>query len=314
MNLTELNNKNQTQLFGYNETFNEFSALYIKKKLPKNIILSGPNGIGKSTFSYHFINYIFSFSEENSYDLNNFKINETNKSFNLVKNNTHPNFHLIDLCDEKKNIEIDQIRKMISFCNKTSFNNSKKIVLIDNIEKLNKNSVNALLKIVEEPNNNIYFILILDSNKSILNTLKSRCIKFTFFLPFEKSIYITNKITNSNIFDLINPDLLHHYSSPGHYIKLINFSKKYEIDLKKINLKNFLIFLIDNSYYKKDAFINNSIYQYLEFYLVKMMNRNNSKKINLLYKKFIEKIFNMHKYNLDKESFFIELKTKIFNG
>jgi len=102
MNLTELNNKNQTQLFGYNETFDEFSALYIKKKLPKNIILSGPNGIGKSTFSYHFINYIFSFNEENSYDLNNFKINETNKSFNLVKNNTHPNFHLIDLCDEKK--------------------------------------------------------------------------------------------------------------------------------------------------------------------------------------------------------------------
>ena len=70
----------------------------------------------------------------------------------------------------------------------------------------------------------------------------------------------------------------------------------------------------DNSYYKKDAFIDNCIYQYLEFYLLKMMNYNNSKNINLLYKKFIEKIFNMRKYNLDKESFFIELKTKIFNG
>ena len=314
MNLTELNNKNQIQLFGHEKTFGEIASLYIKKKLPKKIILSGPNGIGKSTFSYHLINYIFSLNEENSYDSKNFKINETNRSFKLVKNNNHPNFHLIDLYDEKKNIEIDQIRKMIDFCNKTSFNNSEKIVLIDNIEKLNKNSVNSLLKIVEEPNNNIYFILIMDSNKKVLNTLKSRCIKFTFFLPSDKSIKITNKIINSNIIDLINPDLLHYYNSPGHYIKLINFSKKYGINLKEINLKNFLILLIDNSYYKKDVFISNCIYQYLELYLLKMMNHNNSKKLNLLYKKFIEKIFNMHKYNLDKESFFIELKSKIFNG
>ena len=130
----------------------------------------------------------------------------------------------------------------------------------------------------------------------------------------KKAFNITNLITNSNIFELINPDLLHYYNSPGHYIKLINFSKKYDIDLKRNNLKKFLILLIDNSYYIKDSFISVCIYQYLEFYLLKIMNQNNSKKLNLLYKKFIEKIFNMNKYNLDKESFFIEFKTKIFNG
>ena len=74
------------------KTFNEMSALYIKKKLPKKIILSGPNGIGKSTFSYHLINYIFSLDEKNNYDLKNLKINEINRSFNLVKSNSHPNF------------------------------------------------------------------------------------------------------------------------------------------------------------------------------------------------------------------------------
>jgi len=314
MNLTDLNNKNQTQLYGYLKKFNELSNLYIKKKLPKKIILSGPNGIGKSTFSYHLINYIFSINEKYCYDLENLKINKNNRSFNLVKNNNHPNFHLIELDVEKKNIEINQIRKMINFCNKSSFNNCEKIVLIDNIEKLNKNSVNALLKLVEEPNDNIYFILILDSNKNILNTLKSRCIKFNFFLTYEKTIDITNTITNSNIFELINPDIIHYYNSPGHYINLINFSNKYNIDLKNTDLKKFIIHLIDNSYYIKDNFISVCIYQYLEFFLLKMLNRNNSIKLNLLYKRFIEKIFNMHKYNLDKESFFIELKTKIFNG
>jgi DNA polymerase-3 subunit delta' len=113
---------------------------------------------------------------------------------------------------------------------------------------------------------------------------------------------------------MINQDLLHYYSSPGHYINLINFSKKYDFDLKNTNLKKFLIYLIDNSYYTKDNFISICIYQYLEFYLLKITNRNNSKMLNLLYKKFIQKIFNMHKYNLDKESFFIEVRSKIFYG
>ena len=135
MNLTEINNKNQTHLYGHNKMFKELSSLYDKKKLPKRIILNGQKGIGKSTLSYHIINYIFSLNEEKNYDLMNLTINEKNRSFNLVKNNSHPNFHLIDINYDKKSIEIDQIRKMINFCNKSSFNNNEKIVLINNIEK-----------------------------------------------------------------------------------------------------------------------------------------------------------------------------------
>ena len=313
MNLIELTNKNQTDLYGFDKLFNEVLSLYNENKLPKKIILSGHKGIGKSTFAYHLVNYIFSFDEENKYDLKNLKINNNNKSFNLVKNNSHPNFYLIDVSDGKKIIDIDQIRKMINFCNKSSFNNKEKIILIDSLEKLNTNSVNALLKIVEEPNDNIRFILILDSNKYVLETIKSRCVKFNLFLNFEDSIEVASNITNSNIYDKINSELIHYYNSPGHYIGLINFSQKYNIDLKSINLKLFLIHLIDNSYYKKDIFISDCIYQYVEFYLFKLMNKNNSYTIDILYKKFIDKIFNMRKYNLDQESFFIELKSKLFN-
>lgn len=311
MNLSNLNSKNQTNLFGYDDIFNEISNLYLKKKLPKKILLSGPKGIGKSTFAFHLINFIFSKNETNNYDLSNFKINENNRSFNLVKNNSHPNLHLINSIDDKKSIEISQIRTMIEFCNKSSFNNNEKFIVIDNLEKLNKNSLNALLKIVEEPNNNTFFILILDSNKKILDTLKSRCLRFNLFLNHEQCIYTTNKITNSNILDLINPNLIHYYNSPGHYIELINFSQKNKLDLTQFNLKDFLLHLIKNSYYKKDNFINRIVYQYIEFYLLNLMNQNNSQKINLLYKKFIKKIYDIQKYNLDQESFFIEFKTTI---
>ena len=38
---------------------------------------------------------------------------------------------------KKKNIDISQVRKMITYTNKSSFNNSAKFILIDNIENLN---------------------------------------------------------------------------------------------------------------------------------------------------------------------------------
>ena len=314
MNINELKNKNQINLYGHDNIFNELSSLYLKKKLPKKIILSGPKGIGKSTLTYHLFNYIFSINEKDNYDLINFKIGENNRSFNLVKNNSHPNLHLIDILTDKKNIEISQVRNMINFCNKSSFNNNERFIMIDNVEKLNKNSLNALLKIVEEPNNNVFIFLILDSNKKILDTLRSRCLKFNLFLNYKQSINVINKITNSNISNLINSNLLNYYNSPGDYVELINFAKKNEIDLKKYDLKKFLLFLIKNSYYKKDNFIHRCIYQYIEFYLLNLLNQNNSHEVHFIYNKFIKKIHNMHKYNLDQESFFIEFKTSILNG
>ena len=54
---------NQPHLFGYDEHFHSFIELYKKNKLPNIILLSGPKGLGKSTFSYHFINYVLSINE-----------------------------------------------------------------------------------------------------------------------------------------------------------------------------------------------------------------------------------------------------------
>ena len=77
----------------------------------------------------------------------------------MIQNKTHPNFNLIDVLPEK-NIDINQIRNLLSKFNKSSFNSKPRFILIDNIEFLNINSVNALLKFLEEPSVNTYFILI----------------------------------------------------------------------------------------------------------------------------------------------------------
>ena len=148
----------------------------------------------KSTLAYHLINFVLSENEEYPYDYKNNKINPDNKSYKLILNKSNPNFYLIDVLQEKKNIDINQIRELIINLNKSSFNNKKRFVLIDNIELLNLNSINALLKILEEPNENINFILI-NNNKRVLPTLKSRCLNFKVFLTKDQSIRIINRIT-----------------------------------------------------------------------------------------------------------------------
>ena len=240
----------QRNIYGLNTFFNELINLYNSKKLPNKILFSGSKGIGKSTLAYHLINYVFSINEDFPYDIKLNEINIQNNSFKLIKNGTHPNFHLIDLIDDKKNIEISQIRNMINYANKSSFNNLPRFILIDNIENLNVNSLNALLKIIEEPNNNLFFLLIHNNNKKIIETLKSRCLQFNICLTFSESIRITNKLLNDDIFKLINNDLINYYDRPGNYINLINFSNENKIDLKEFNLKKFLLFLINQNFFK----------------------------------------------------------------
>ena len=315
MNLIDLKPNNQKILLGYNNFFINIINLYKSQKLPNKILFSGSKGIGKATFAYHLINYVFSNKEQFPYDLSNFKINNSNKSFNLIKNNSHPNFHLIDLLDDKKVIEIAQIRKMINYANKSAFNNKERIILIDNAENLNLNSSNALLKIIEEPNDNVFFILIFDNNKKILETVKSRCLKFNFTLSSNDCIYITKQIIQRDINDIIDLDLINYYNTVGDFINLINFSLSSNFEISNLDLKFFLINIIENKLYKKDTFIKNNIYKFIEFYFLKLISLNKSQRqIHLLYENFIKKIFYLKKFNLDEEAFFIEFKTKILNG
>ncbi|MDC6475432.1 AAA family ATPase, partial [bacterium] len=188
-----------TKIYGMENFLNELVGLYMQKKMPNKILLSGKKGSGKSTLAYHLINYILSENEEHKYNLENFSINKDNKSYKLLQNNSHPNFYLIDLLTEKKSIDVGQIREMINYTNKSTFNNMARFILIDNVENLNKNSVNALLKIIEEPNENVFFILINNSEKNILPTLKSRCLTFKINLTFNNSINISNSILEKNV-------------------------------------------------------------------------------------------------------------------
>ena len=302
----------QLNLFSHKEEFQKLINLYKNNNLPNKILFSGVKGIGKCTLAYHLINYILSSNEDFSYDLNNLKIIPDNKSFKLVQNKSNPNFILVDIQEEKKNIDISQIRNLILTLNKSSFNTKPRFVLIDNIELLNINAVNALLKILEEPNDNINFILI-NNNRRILPTLKSRCLNFKIQLTSNQSIDIANKILNNNYNEFLNEDFVNNYSTPGEILNLIDFANKNDIDLIETNLKDFIKKIIVDKLYKKNNSIKNLIYSLMEFYFRKNVSVTNMKLITS-YNYFLRKIDNTKTFNLDEETLFMEFEDSILNG
>ena len=304
----------RTNLYGMENYFNEISGLYSKNIMPNKILLSGKKGLGKSTLAYHLINHVLSKNEDFGYDKKNFMIKPENKSYKLLINNSHPNFYLIDLIDEKKNIDIAQIRNMIIYTNKSCFNNKPRFILIDNIENLNKNSVNALLKIVEEPNDNIFFILIHNNEKNILPTLKSRCLTFKINFSFDKCIKISNLLLKGDLFEFINCDLINYYNTPGDFIELITFANEKKIDLNEYSSTKFLKFLINNKYYKKNKYVKGLIINFMELYFLKKYKPSNNKLTLInIYHNFLYKINNTERFNLDEESLFLEFKSKLLN-
>lgn len=307
-----LNPITQINLFEHKEIFNQLYKLSKNDILPNKILLSGEKGIGKSTLAYHLINLVLSENEEHPYDFENNKINPDNKSYKLILNKSNPNFYLIDVLEEKKNIDINQIRELIINLNKSSFNNKKRFVLIDNIDLLNLNSINALLKILEEPNQNINFILI-NNNKKVLPTLKSRCLNFKVFLTKDQSIRIVNQLLNDDINTIINNKLFDYYATPGKLFKLIKLSEEYDLDLVKFDLNTTLTTIIKDKIYKKDKSITEIIYSFIELYF---RDNISSENISLLksYHYFLEKINNTKIYNLDEETLFMEFEDKILNG
>ena len=303
---------NQTNLFSLDNYLLEFVELYKKKRLPTKILLSGDKGLGKSTLAFHLVNYILSLNEEHAYIIKESKINPDNKSYKLVINGSNPNLLLVDTLSEKKNIDINQIRELINNLNKSSFNNKERFIIIDNIETLNISSTNALLKVLEEPPSNTYFILI-NNDRFILPTLKSRCINFRISLDHKTSISVINKILDNDIMKFINKDLLNYYLTPGQIYYLIEFFKIQKHDLKDYDLKSFLKLVIKNNLYKKDALIKDIIFQYFEFYFLTKVKSGKSKTFKY-YDYFLKRINDTKKFNLDEESLFMEFEYKILNG
>ena len=286
----------ENKLIGHNSYLENFVSLYKYDKLPSKILISGKKGIGKSLLINNFLLKIFN----------------TNNDHELITNMTHPNILNIKKTNDKKNIEIDQIREVVKFTNQSSFNNKARFIIIDDAEFLNINSSNALLKNLEEPNENVFFILIFNSDMSLLDTIKSRCIEFKINISNENIELIVNNYFKDNIYTKINSDLINYYSTPLFLISLLNYMNENELSISNTSIDDLLINLINNKHYNKQDFIRDNLNTIIELFFYNHINK--TKKLTYKIKEYYySKFSNVRKFNLDYETFFLEFKDKLLS-
>ncbi len=303
---------NQLFLYEYNSMFNFFINIIKKKKLPKCSILSGQKGLGKATFAYHLVNYLLSINEKYKYLTESNYIDPQNESYNLVKSNTHPNFFLIDNNESEDNIKIEQVRNLLKFLRNTTYKNNLKIILIDNVESLNLNAANALLKCLEEQTQNTFFILVQNNSDEIIDTIKSRCIEFKFFLSEVNKKKVISCLFEQHNIDIKISDLYlknFYYETPGN---LLNYSKAFENN--KVDLFNdtvsiiyvFIDFYLKNGTSEILSYISTLIEKFYNDLIQKKPSEN--KKYFFNRSKILKLLTDMKKFNLDSKNTFLNIK------
>ncbi|MCW9717653.1 DNA polymerase III subunit delta' [Avibacterium sp. 21-599] len=91
----------------------------------------------------------------------------------LFNAGNHPDFYLLEPI-ENKDIGIDQVREVNEKVAQRSQQGGNKIVMIKQVDRLTESAANALLKTLEEPTQQTYFLLQADLSASLLATIYSR--------------------------------------------------------------------------------------------------------------------------------------------
>ena len=307
--------KNQLKLFGYKKYFEFFAKLIEKRMMPQSVLLTGPKGLGKATFVYHFSNYLLSRNQKNKYSFNDFEINEENISYKQTVSNIHPNFFLIDNKPSEKDIKIEQIRNLINFLSKSTYSQDLKIILIDHADNLNLNSSNTLLKSIEEPPNNTYFFIINNNSSKILDTLKSRCTEFKFFFTQteKKTIFsnIVKQYSSINKFNTLIDNL--YFDTPGNLLKYFFLLDNSNNDISTSNL-SCISFFIEKYLKVKNLETLTYICLFIQkFYTELCIDKNNSNNYSYKQSKILKQIDNMKKFNLSEKNVLFSMRDSLIN-
>ena len=109
---------------------------------------------------------------------------------------THPDFYLIEPTWSMKNgkpntkgkkaIRIEDIQRLRTELARLPKLAKRRVVIIDDADKMNEMAENALLKTLEEPTGEVVFILVTSNRTALLDTIISRCLTLPF-VPLAES-------------------------------------------------------------------------------------------------------------------------------
>ena len=215
------------RLIGHKKQEQYILSMWKKGKLPHAFLFSGPRGIGKATFAFRFSRFLL-YSDDNKMNGQNgldFSQEDTSQTLDIpneaninrqISNNAHPKLLVIQRSENiqtkklRNEIVIDDLRSLKGFLNLKASDAGWRVVIIDTIDDMNRNTANAILKLLEEPPKKVVFILI-SNGGMLLPTITSRC-HLLKFLPLSKDDLASALEPFSDISKQSDIDIIHQLS------------------------------------------------------------------------------------------------------
>ena len=303
------NPKKTTRLFGLENEFNFLKKMISSDKFPKTLMLTGNRGVGKSTMISHLMHYYF---DKKTYNENENTFANESFFLNQFIENLFPNILYLNGSDYR-NVRIDDIRKIINDLNKSPIKKDKRFIILDDIDSFNINSLNALLKIIEDPGKNNFFILINNKSNKLLNTIKSRSIEIKIMINNQDRLSISTSLlkyfNQDRIFDenLVS-------STPGNFLKFNYIFNNNSLDINEKFLTNFSNIL---RIYKKekDIFYKEMLLFFVEYNFQKLKLQGMLNKKKLIEKRLmiLQNINDFFLYNLNQNTLLSNLEENYFD-
>jgi DNA polymerase-3 subunit delta' len=171
-----------TRLFGHDQAQSFLAQSYHSGKGHHAILIEGPEGIGKATLAFRFVNHVLTYPDFTDAPDVLGDPDPLSPMFRQVAGGaSHNLLHLSRPADPKtgklkSGITIDEVRKAGKFFSQTSGTGNWRIVVVDTADDLNRNSANAILKMLEEPPKRAMFLVLSHAPGKLLPTIRSRCL------------------------------------------------------------------------------------------------------------------------------------------
>jgi DNA polymerase-3 subunit delta' len=143
-------------------------------RFPHALIFSGPDGIGKQTLALMIAKAL------NCQNSQPGDFCDECSSCRKIASGVHPDVTAISVEEDATRIKIEQIRQLLSMLNLQPLEGRNKVYVIDPANLLSDDAANALLKGLEEPPENTFFILVTANARDLLLTVRSRCQVYNF--------------------------------------------------------------------------------------------------------------------------------------